>query len=83
MGEIMGKPAEIREWYKPLSEWNSYCCMEFMSWVANYSEGNHDLKLEEAVVAFRMVMDAGYYEEPERQHNWGWHDPRAIHGSII
>ena len=55
----------MREWYKPLSEWNSYCCMEFMSWVAKYSEGNPDLKLEEAVAAFRMVMDTGYCEEPE------------------
>ena len=64
MGEIMGKPAEIREWYKPFKEWNSFCCMEFMNWVANYSEENPDLKLEEAVAAFRMVMDAGYCEEP-------------------
>jgi len=78
----MGKPAEIREWYKPLSEWNSYCCMEFMSWVANYSEGNHDLKLEEAVVAFRMVMDAGYYEEPQSTERYatGWTDSRGIFG---
>lgn len=54
----------MREWDKPLSEWNSFCCMEFMSWVAKYSEGNPNLKLEEAVTAFRMVMDTGYCEEP-------------------
>jgi hypothetical protein len=59
--------------------------MEFMSWVAKYSEGSPDLKLEEAVAAFRMVMDAGYYEETvtyktTERYATGWTDTRGIFG---
>lgn len=73
---------KTREWYKPLTEWNSYCCMEFMSWVDNYSEGNPDLKLEDAVAAFRMVMDTGYCEETytydaKDRYAFGWTDLHA------
>ena len=56
---------EIRQWHRPFEEWSLNCCGEFVTWVAGYSKENPDLKLEEAVTAFRMVMDAGYYEEPK------------------
>lgn len=76
---------DIREWYKPLTEWNSICCMEFMGWVEGYKKDNPDLKLEEAVTAFRMVMDTGYYEEPQSTERYatGWTDARGIFGSKV
>ena len=79
---MVEETAEVREWYKPYQEWNSNCCMEFMNWVANYSEENPNLKLEEAVTAFRMVMDTGYADEfvynTKERYVYGWTDTRGI-----
>lgn len=72
---------DVKEWHKHFKEWNSYCCMEFMNWVANYSEENPDLKLEEAITAFRMVMDTGYGEELVLEsYATGWTDMRGVFG---
>ena len=81
----MEETAEVMIWNKPFEQWSLNCCGEFVSWVAEYSKENPDLKLEEAVAAFRMVMDAGYCEEPVtyERYRYGWTDARGIFGSKI
>lgn len=79
---MVEETAEVREWDKPLTEWNSTCCMEFMNWVHEYKKDNPDLKIEDAITAFRVVMDAGYCEEVTyERYRYGWTDSRGIFGN--
>lgn len=78
----MEETAEVVEWYKPLTEWNSVCCMEFLGWLEGYKKESPDLTIEEALTAFRSVMDVGYcINEAKERWNYGWTDARGIFGS--
>jgi hypothetical protein len=81
---MVEETAEVREWNKPLGNWNLGCCGEFVSWIASYVEQDPTVTVEEALKSFRMVMDTGYgddviYKGKDR-YTTGWTDSRGVFG---
>ena len=77
--------SDIPDWYKPLTEWNSICCREFLGWLEEYKKENPNLTIEEALTGFRALMDVGYGDEVitykgKDRYAFGWTDPRAGFG---
>ena len=77
-----------RNWDKPINEWSEGTVVDYVVWVKDTYGEEEAKKLFAYAQGYRAVKDV-MWEEPtliltgnDRYVTGGWHDPRAIYGTI-